>query len=49
MSTCPTNEIHSLYLDNELPQAHKEQYEAHIASCEKCKASLEKLHAVRED
>ncbi len=48
MSTCPTNEIHSLYLDNELPQAHKEQYEAHIASCEKCKASLEKLRAVRE-
>ena len=48
MSTCPTNEIHSLYLDNELPQAHKEQYEAHIASCEKCKVSLEKLRAVRE-
>ena len=48
MFTCPTNEIHSLYLDNELPQAHKEQYEAHIASCEKCKASLEKLRAVRE-
>ena len=48
MFTCPTNEIHSLYLDNELPQAYKEQYEAHIASCEKCKASLEKLRAVRE-
>ena len=48
MYTCPTNEIHSLYLDNELPQNHKEQYEAHIASCEKCKASLEKLRAIRE-
>ncbi len=48
MFTCPTNEIHSLYLDNELPQAHKEQYEAHIASCEKCKAALEKLRSVRE-
>ena len=48
MFTCPTNEIHSLYLDNELPQAHKEQYEAHIASCEKCKAALEKLRTVRE-
>ncbi len=48
MYTCPTNEIHSLYLDNELPQNHKEQYEAHIASCEKCKAALEKLRTVRE-
>ena len=46
MSTCPTKEIHSLYLDNELPQNHKEQYEAHIASCEKCRAELEKLRAV---
>ena len=48
MYTCPTNEIRSLYLDNELPQNHKEQYEAHIASCEKCKASLEKLRTIRE-
>ena len=46
MSTCPTKEIHSLYLDNELPQKHKEEYEAHIASCEKCRAELEKLRAV---
>ena len=47
MSTCPTKEIHSLYLDNELSQNHKEQYEAHIAACESCKAQLEKLRAVR--
>ena len=47
MSTCPTKEIHSLYLDNELPQNHKEQYEAHIAACDSCKAQLEKLRAVR--
>lgn len=46
MSTCPTKEIHSLYLDNELPQKHKEEYEAHIAACEKCRAELEKLRAV---
>ncbi len=48
MSTCPTKEIHSLYLDNELPQSHKEQYEAHIATCQACKAQLDKLRAVRE-
>ncbi len=47
MFTCPTNEIHSLYLDNELPLSHKEQYEAHLASCEKCKAQLEKLRSLR--
>ena len=47
MSTCPTKEIHSLYLDNELPQSYVEQYEAHIAACSECKAQLEKLKAVR--
>ena len=47
MSTCPTKEIHSLYLDNELPQGHKEQYEAHIAACPECKAYYEKLCAMR--
>ena len=48
MSTCPTKEIHSLYLDNELPQTHKEQYEAHIESCEACKNQLAKMRAVRD-
>ena len=47
MYTCPTNEIHSLYLDNELPQNYVEQYEAHIAACDSCKAQLERLRAVR--
>ena len=46
MFTCPTNEIHSLYLDKELPQNYVAEYEAHIANCEKCKATLEKLRAV---
>lgn len=48
MFTCPTNEIHSLYLDNELPQNYVGEYEAHIASCEKCRAQLNKLKAVHE-
>ena len=46
MFTCPTDEIHSLYLDNELPLSHKEQYEAHLESCEKCRAQLEKLRSL---
>ena len=48
MSTCPTKEIHSLYLDNELPLSHREQYEAHVAECPACKAQLEKLTAIRD-
>lgn len=43
MSTCPDIEIHSLYLDNELPENFKAEFESHIASCEKCKAKLEKM------
>lgn len=41
MFTCPDNEIHSLYLDNELPKGLAEDFEAHIASCPKCKAKFE--------
>lgn len=43
MSFCPTKDIHSIYLDNELPEIYKAEYEAHINSCEKCKMELEKL------
>ena len=41
MSTCPENDIHSLYLDNELPLSYREEYEAHIKSCPKCAKKLE--------
>ena len=47
MSTCPEKDIHSLYIDNELPQTYVAEYEAHIASCEKCRHELEKLKSVR--
>ena len=43
MSTCPETDIHSIYLDNELPAAYVADYEAHIAECPKCRAKLEKL------
>ena len=48
MSTCPTNEIHSLYLDNEMPQVYRAEYEAHIASCENCKKELEKMRKLHD-
>jgi hypothetical protein len=48
MSTCPSKDIHSIYLDNELPAAYTGEYEAHIKACPKCAAELAKLRAVRE-
>jgi len=48
MSTCPSKDIHSIYLDNELPAAYINEYEAHIKVCPKCAAELAKLRAVRE-
>ena len=45
MSTCPGNDIHSVYLDNELPETYVALYEAHIKSCPKCAAKLASLRA----
>ncbi|MCQ2575750.1 MAG: zf-HC2 domain-containing protein [Treponema sp.] len=53
MSTCPTRDLHSIYLDNEMPESYKTEYEAHIQSCEACQkqlAALKKLQSFfRED
>lgn len=46
MSFCPTKDIHSIYLDNEMPEIYKAEYESHLNSCEKCKKELEKLKKV---
>ena len=46
MFHCPENDIHSIYLDGELPINFVREYEAHIASCERCRAKLEKLKAI---
>jgi len=47
MSFCPTKDIHSVYLDGELPENYKAEYELHIEHCEKCRKELEQLKAVR--
>jgi len=47
MSTCPTKDIHSLYLDNEIPEIYKTEYESHLQNCPKCRAELEKLKSLR--
>ncbi len=53
MSTCPEKDIHSIYLDNELPPAYVEEYEKHVQSCPKCQkiqAALKGIQgALRQD
>ena len=47
MSFCPSKDIHSVYLDGELPENYKAEYELHIEHCEKCRKELNQLKAVR--
>ena len=46
MSFCPTKDIHSVYLDGELPEVYKAEYEQHIQNCEKCRKELMQLKAI---
>lgn len=48
MFTCPEKDIHSIYLDGELPEHFAKEYEAHISSCAKCQAELKKLRFLHE-
>ena len=48
MSFCPSKDIHSVYLDGELPENYKAEYELHISHCEKCRKELEQLKVVRD-
>ncbi len=47
MSTCPEKDIHSIYLDGELPVTYIEKYEAHLATCESCRKQLDSLKMLR--
>ena len=47
MSFCPSKDIHSVYLDGELPENYKAEYELHLSHCEKCRKEIEQLKAVR--
>lgn len=49
MSKCPQNDIHSLYIDNELPNSYRIAYEKHIATCEHCKKKHEAYKALRSN
>ena len=43
MSFCPTDDIHSIYLDNELPENYRAEYEAHLKVCPKCQKKVNDL------
>lgn len=46
MSICPEKDIHSIYLDNELPKTYESDFLNHINSCDKCKIEFKKLSDV---
>ena len=48
MSTCPSKDIHSVYLDNELPEIYKAEYEEHLKNCPQCQKELEKIRALHK-
>lgn len=47
MSTCPTNDIHSIYIDGELPLNYREEYESHVANCKICAKKLEQVRKIQ--
>lgn len=46
--SCPTDDIHSIYLDGELPLAYIKEYETHIENCPSCKAKLDSLKKLKD-
>ncbi len=48
MFTCPEVDIHSVYVDGELPESFVHQYEEHVASCPECKKIQESLLRTRK-
>ncbi|MCR5400398.1 MAG: zf-HC2 domain-containing protein [Treponema sp.] len=52
MYSCPSDDIHSIYIDNELPLSYVKEYEAHLKVCPKCAAkaeSLKKVHSLLQE
>lgn len=48
MSFCPSDDIHSVYLDGELPENFKLEYESHLQSCPECQKKLAQLKKVHQ-
>lgn len=48
MSFCPSRDVHSIYIDNEMPQKYVAEYEAHIKDCPNCQRELEVLKNIHD-
>ena len=46
MSTCPDTSLYSAYVDGEVPSPWKEKLEAHLATCESCRAVERRYRAL---
>ncbi|UTC66619.1 MULTISPECIES: anti-sigma factor [unclassified Treponema] len=46
MSTCPSKDLYSAYVDGELQSPWKEKIEAHLASCEKCSSVVDSYRKI---
>lgn len=46
MSTCPDTSLYSAYVDGEVPSPWKEKIEAHLATCEQCRAVERRYRAL---
>ena len=46
MSTCPEHDMHSVYLDGELPQKYALEYESHMTTCQQCRDKYMKLQGI---
>ncbi len=49
MSTCPSNNIHSLYVDNELSQSLRHNFEKHLTTCDSCSKKVEQYKNIHKD
>jgi hypothetical protein len=47
MYTCPENDVHLLYCDNELPAKERAKYETHLQTCGLCAKKLHSLQVIR--
>lgn len=48
MSFCPSKDIHSIYLDNEMPSEYVKEYEEHLKNCPDCQREFAKMKAIKE-
>lgn len=47
MSICPSKDLHSVFVDGEMPQEFRAEYLSHIQTCEKCMNTVKKLQEMR--